>query len=77
MKSAVKNIIQKLNDNEKSNSKLIMNNLVFLGVKKTRVTKLKVKHIILLKGKTPKVESNWNTEFDNDFDWIVLWRKSS
>ena len=76
MKSAVKNIIQKLNDNEESNSKLIMNNLVFFGVKKTRVTKLKVKHIkyILLKGKTPKVQSKWNTEFNKDFDWKVLWR---
>ena len=76
MKSAVKNIIQKLNDNEESNSKLIMNNLVFFGVKKTRVTKLKVKHIkyILLKGKTPKVQSKWNTEFNKDFDWKLLWR---
>ena len=34
MKSAVKNIIQKLNDNEESISKLTMNNLVFFGVKK-------------------------------------------
>ena len=76
MKSAVKNIITTLNKNEECNSKLIMNNLVFFGVNKKRVNKLKVKHIkyILLKGKTPKVQSKWNTEFDRDFDWKVLWR---
>ena len=28
----------------------------------------------MLKGKTPKVQSKWNTEFDKDFDWKVLWR---
>ena len=76
MKSAVKHIIQTLNNNEEFNSKLTMDNLVFFGVKKKRVAKLKVKHIkyILLKGKTPKVQSKWNTEFDKDFDWKVLWR---